>query len=280
MLTYGFDRRSPATRASGGDAVRLDEDGLTAMEIAGSRWVVTGASAGIGAAIAAAARARGATVIGVARREGVEVRADLCDPTQVDGLVDRIEGEHGPVDVWVNNAGIEAVGPLTAASADDVRSIHQLNLVTPIELCRQVIPRLEERGRGHVVNVSSMASSAAFCGMTLYASTKAGLSNFHRVLRTEMRGSPVGLTVVEVGPIPTDMLERVYECPPTERGFRRLRRLQLMPEIPRETVATGVVDAVEHCRSAVRFPRRAAAFPMITSTPQRLVELLTVRGGR
>lgn len=253
---------------------------MPGLPAAGSRWVVTGASAGIGEAIAAEARARGATVIGVARRDGVDVRADLADPSQVDGLVERIEAEHGPIDVWVNNAGIETVGPFAAASADDVRSIHQLNLLAPIELTRQVIPLLQARGRGHVVNVSSMASSAAFCGMTLYASTKAGLSSFHRVLRTEMRGSPVGLTVVEVGPIPTDMLDRVYEYPPTERGFRRLRRLQLMPEIPRETVAVGVVDAVERGRGAVRYPRRAVAFPMITGFPQRVVELLTVRGGR
>lgn len=253
---------------------------MAGIAASGSTWVVTGSSAGIGQAIAMEARSRGANVIGVARREGVDVQADLSDPAQVDGLVDRIEAEHGPIDVWVNNAGIETVGPFAGATAADVRTIHQLNLLTPIELCRQVIPRMDARGRGHVVNVSSMASSAAFCGMTLYASTKAGLSSFHRVLRTEMRGSPVGLTVVEVGPIPTDMLDRVYECASTERGFRRLRRLRLMPEMPRETVATGVVDAVERGRSAVRYPRRAVAFPIITGIPQRVVELLTVRGGR
>ena len=253
---------------------------MAGIAAAGSTWVVTGSSAGIGAAIAAEARSRGATVIGVARRAGVEVQADLSDAAQLDGLVERIEAEHGPIDVWVNNAGIDAVGLFAGATADDVRAIHQVNLLTPIELCRQVIPGMVDRGRGHVVNVSSMASSAAFCGMTLYASTKAGLSSFHRVLRTEMRGSPIGLTVVEVGPIPTDMLDRVYECPPTERGFRRLRRLRLMPEVSRATVAKGVVDAVERGRPAVRSPRRAAAFPIITAFPQQVVELLTVRGGR
>lgn len=246
------------------------------MDVRGSRWVVTGASAGIGASIAEQAAARGAEVIGVARRDNVEVRADLADPAQVDGLVDRIEAAHGPIDVWVNNAGVETVGVLADASADDVRTIHQLNLVAPIELCRQIVPKMEARGRGHVVNVSSMAASAGFVGMSLYCSTKGGLSNFHRVLRTEMRGSPVGLTVVEIGPIPTDMLDRVYAHPPTERGFRRLRRLRLMPEVPRERVATGVVDAVEKQRATVRYPRRAVAFPAMTSAPQRILELLTI----
>ena len=126
-----------------------------------------------------------------------------------------------------------------------------------------------------MVNVSSMASSAGFVGMSLYCSTKAGLSNFHRVLRTEMRGSGIGLTVVEIGPTPTDMLDRVYRYPPTERGFRRFRRLQLMPEVSRERVAHSIVDAVELGRRAVRHPRRAAAFPWLTSTPQRIVDLLT-----
>ena len=133
---------------------------------------------------------------------------------------------------------------------------------------------MEGRGRGHVVNVSSMASSAAFPGMSLYASTKAGLSNFHRVLRTEMKGSPVGLTIVEIGPIPTEMLDRVYAHPPTEHGFRRLRRLQLMPEIPRERVARGVVDAVEKGRDSVRYPKRAMLFSWLTAAPQRIVDVI------
>jgi short-subunit dehydrogenase len=245
------------------------------MEIEGTTWVVTGASAGIGEAIAAEARRRGAKVVGVARREGADVRADLADPAVVDGLVERIEAEHGPIDVWVNNAGIETVGPFAEATADDVRSMHQLNLLTPIELCRQVIPRMTDRGAGHVVNVSSMASSAGFSGMSLYCSTKAGLSSFHRVLRSEMKGSPVGTTIVEIGPIPTDMLDRVYRHPPTEHGFRRLRRMQLMPEIPRENVASEVVNAVAKGRQTVRLPKRAALFSWLTSTPQRVVDVLT-----
>jgi short-subunit dehydrogenase len=258
------------------------------MEVSGTTWVVTGASTGIGEAIAVDAASRGARVIGVSRRAdvlgevmdrigGIAVCADLSDRSQVAGLVERIEAEHGPIDVWINNAGAETVGQFRDATSEDVASIHELNLVTPIELCRQVLPKMERRGTGHIVNVSSMASSAGFSGMSLYASTKAGLSNFHRVLRTEMKESPVSATIVEIGPIPTDMLDRVYAHPPAEHGFRRLRRMQLMPEIPRERVAKGVVDAVEKGRDSVRYPKRAMLFPWLTSAPQRVVDVLVVR---
>lgn len=257
------------------------------MELQGRTVVVTGASRGIGEAIASAAVARGARVVGVARNAellaatmerlgGAAVAADLGDPAQVDELVARIEAAHGPVDVWVNNAGVDEVGLLTDATAERVRTIHQINLLAPIELCRQVIPGMAARGRGHVVNVSSMAGSAAFAGMSLYASTKGGLSNFHRVLRNEMKGSPVHSTLVELGPVPTDMLDHVKDVRPVEIMFRRMARLQLLPDVPRQRVAEQVVQAVERDRRYVRLPRRAALFPQLSAAPQKMVDLLSV----
>jgi uncharacterized protein len=257
------------------------------MELTGRLVVVTGASRGIGEAIAAAAAARGARVVGVARNAelvarsmtavgGAAVVADLGDAAQVDGLVARIEAEHGLVDVWVNNAGVDEIGLFADATAARVRTIHQINLLAPIELCRQVLPGMRSRGRGHLVNVSSMAGSAAFAGMTLYASTKGGLSTFHRVLRSEMRGGPVGSTLVELGPVPTDMLDQVNALRPVEAMFRRMARLQLLPNVPREVVAAQVVLAVERERRYVRLPRRAALFPQLSAAPQKFVDLFGV----
>jgi uncharacterized protein len=257
------------------------------MDLSARNVLVTGASRGIGEAIAKRFVADGAHVIGVARNAdllakvmadigGTAVPTDLADPAQVDGLIARIERDHGPVDILVNNAGLDMAGALVDTSAEEVRTIHQVNLVTPIELCRQVLPGMLRRGRGHIVNVSSLAGVAAFSGMTSYASTKAGLSQFTAVLRLELKGTPIGTTVVELGPIPTDMLEHANDFAPTRKSFDRMYKLQLLVDIPKEQVADEVAIAVQKGRRHVRLPKRALAFPLLTEAPRRIVETLLV----
>lgn len=255
------------------------------MKLVGKTVVVTGASRGIGEAIAKECVAAGATVIGVARNAilleqtmkaigGKRVVCDLADASAVDGLIARIEVTYGPVDVLVNNAGVDHTGYFANTSNDDVRSIIQINQITPIELVRQVLPGMTTRNSGHIVNVSSLAASAGFVGMSLYCSSKAGLSNFHRVLRHELASSPVRTTLVEIGPIPTDMLDGVYSLAATERSFRRMRRLGLMPEMPRQRVAREVRNAIEGEKRHVRLPRRAVLYPWMSSAPQRIIDIL------
>jgi short-subunit dehydrogenase len=111
--------------------------------------------------------------------------------------------------------------------------------------------------------------------MTLYCSSKAGLSGFHRVLRHEMKGSYIGMTLVEIGPIPTDMLASVKGLRAAERMFSRLRRLQLLPEVPRERVAEAVCDAVERNTANVCLPKRAKIYPLLVGLPQQIVNLIT-----
>jgi short-subunit dehydrogenase len=149
-----------------------------------------------------------------------------------------------------------------------------VNLLSPVELCRQALPGMLERGRGHVVNMASLAGVAVYPGLTAYSSTKSGLSHFTAGLRADLRGLPVGTTLVELGPIPTDMLSHVDDYKPTSDSFRRFYRLQLLVDVPRETVADQVVAAVEKNRRHVRIPKRAVLFPLLTETPRRLVELL------
>jgi short-subunit dehydrogenase len=255
------------------------------MELAGSRVLITGASRGIGEAMARRFAARGARVALVARTEpalkdlaaeldGTAHPADLSDPHDVRGLIERIEADGGPIDALVNNAGIGEPGRFDGQSADAVERTFRVNLLAPAELCRQVIPGMLQRGRGHIVNISSLAGTAVFPGLVAYSSTKAGLSQLTAGLRAELRGTPLRTTLVELGPIPTDMLDGVEDYAPTRDSFDRFRRLRLLADVPSTQVADSVVAAVEAGRRHVRHPKRAVAFPLLAEAPRRAVEVL------
>lgn len=94
------------------------------------------------------------------------------------------------------------------------------------------------------------------------------------MLRTELVHEPVGTTLVELGPIPTELLAEAKSYAPTAASFRRLGRLQLLPDVARERVAAATVAAVARDRRHVRLPRRAAVFPMLTESPRRVTEVL------
>jgi short-subunit dehydrogenase len=255
------------------------------MDLHGRRVLVTGASRGIGESLARSFAASGAKVALAARTEaalrsladeigGTVHPVDLADPAQVATFVHWVEDEAGPVDVLVNNAGIDITKSITDTTADELQRITQVNYLAPAELCRQAIPRMLRRGQGHIVNVSSLAGVAVFPGMVTYAATKAALSHFTSGLRADLKKLPVGTTLVELGPIPTDMLEHVDSYEPTAKSFRRLYRMQLMIDVSREEVARQVVAAVQRDKKHVRLPKRALPFPLLTEAPRRTVEVL------
>ena len=257
------------------------------MDIGGKRALVTGASRGIGEAIARELSSRGAEVVLVARNaELLEAVAsdiggdaaiyptDLLDPAAVQALIPEVEASGGPIDILVNNAGLDMTGAFAEADPDDLERIYRVNLLTPVQLCRAVLPGMLARGRGHLVNVSSMSGAAGYPGLVAYSSTKAGLTHFTGVLDLELRGLPVQTTVVELGPIPTDMLDHVQGYEPTKQAFDRAYKTRLLVDIPREKVATEVATAIEKERSSVRLPKRAMAFPMATNFPRTFVRML------
>ncbi|MCU0268936.1 MAG: SDR family NAD(P)-dependent oxidoreductase [Acidimicrobiales bacterium] len=255
------------------------------MELRGRRVLITGASRGIGEALAEAFAAQGAQVALVARSAdalerlagrlgGTAHPADLADPTAVAGLLARVEAEAGPVDVVVNNAGYHEAGWFP--DQDDLldAATFQLNVLTPLSLCRQAVPGMLRRGGGHLVNISSMAGFVPFPGLAVYGATKAALSQFTAGLRADLRGLPVGTTLVEIGPVPTDMLSEINDYRPAGDAFGRMARLQLSVDAPRELVADETVAAVRRGTRHVRLPRRGAPFAMVVEAPRRLTEVL------
>lgn len=255
------------------------------MQLVGKRVLVTGASRGIGEALARAFASAGARVALVARSEdriralatelsGTAYPADLADADQVAGLIGRIERDDGPVDVLVNNAGVDSTASFTDAPADELRQVTEVNFLAPAELCRQVVPGMVRRKGGHIVNVSSGAGAVALPGLVSYSASKAALSHFTAGLRADLRGLPVGTTLVELGPVPTEMLSHIDDYEPTRRSFDRLYRLRLIVDVPRETVAGAILAAVQKNRRHVRLPRRGSPFGLLPEVPRRMTELM------
>jgi short-subunit dehydrogenase len=173
----------------------------------------------------------------------------------------------------VNNAGIGSPAAFIDAPDDDLRQVTQVNYLAPAELCRQIIPRMLERGGGHIVNISSLAGCSVLPGLVSYSASKAALSHFTAGLRADLRGLPIGTTLVELGPIPTEMLTHTDDYEPTAAAFRRFYRMRLMVDVPREKVADEVVEAVQKGRRHVRLPKRSALFPMLCEAPRRITEV-------
>jgi short-subunit dehydrogenase len=258
------------------------------VDLSGKRVLLTGASRGIGSEVAPRLAAAGAHVALVARSAADLDRlaaglphatthpCDLGDPAQVDGLVERVEADGGPIDVLVNNAGIAGDGSIVGADADAVRPVFEVNLLAPAELCRQVLPGMVSRRRGQIVNISSLAGVGAFPGMAPYAASKAGLSHLTAGLRADLRGSGVTTTLVELGPVPTDMLDAIDEYRPVAASFERWRRLGLLPRTPVAAVADAIVAAIVADRRHLRLPKRAAPFALLAEAPRRIVEICLV----
>ena len=255
------------------------------MRVSGAHVMVTGGSRGIGEALAREFARRGARVTVVARSAdalnrvasetgGNAVVADLSDDREVDGLIERVESEHGPVDVLVNNACLETTVPFATEDTRAIRAVSRLNYEVPLVLSRHVLPGMLHRGRGHIVFVSSLAGTAGFPGMAVYCGTKAGIFNFFSSLRRELKHSPVDLTVLSPGPVDTQMWDAVESASPeTRKVVRRFQMLHLIPKAKPGDIARRTVTAVERNRPYVRDPRRLSFNFWLNMLPTRISNL-------
>lgn len=254
------------------------------MRITGAHVLLTGATGTIGAALARRLAERGAHVTLLARSAaplqalarttgGAAFPADLCDPASLQGLVEQVEAGLGPIDVLVNNAGVDATGFLTDLTAQDLRRTIDLNLTAPLELCRQVLPGMLARGSGHLVNISSLAGVATFPGLAVYGGSKAGLTHATSGLRADLRDSPVGTLAVEIGPVASEMMDRIGRHGPSEAAFARVVRARLLTLLEPDDVARAIVDSIEQGRHHLRLPRRVAPLAAVTGAPRALARI-------
>jgi short-subunit dehydrogenase len=177
------------------------------VKLEGRTALLTGATGGIGRAIAHALHGRGASVILTGRRVDVleDLRRELGDRVEVVGAdlankpdVERL-AERTDVDVLVANAALPAAGRLTTFSARDLDRAIDVNLRAPMQLTLALLPGMLERGVGHLVFVSSLAGKVASGGSSVYSATKFGIRGFGYSLAEELRGTGVGTTTVFPG---------------------------------------------------------------------------------
>ena len=253
------------------------------MQLNGATVLVTGGSRGIGEALAHSFAKAGAKVVVAARSTaeiqrvakavgGVAIPADLLDPAQVDTLIERVEAEVGPIDVLVNNAGLETSAPFLRVSDQVIRDVTRLNFEAPLVLTRHVLPGMLKRGRGHIVMLSSIGGTAGFPGLAVYSGTKSGLNNFVASLRLELKDTPIKTTLVAPGPVDTDMWAHLEEAEYFNAMLKRLRLLQLIPMYKPETIAKRTVKAVAGDKRHVRTPLRLSATFWLGEAPRRIME--------
>ena len=179
--------------------------------------LITGASGGIGAAIAERLAADGYTCVlhyGThcpdalgERIGGIPVQADLADPAQVERLAQEVLGRLGRVDVLVNNAGISVTGLVTDVSPETRRRLFAVNVLAPLDLTRLLLPQMIARKSGCILNISSMwGQTGASCEVD-YSASKAALIGFTKALAQEVGPSGIRVNCLAPGVIRTPMLD-------------------------------------------------------------------------
>lgn len=184
--------------------------------LAGTLSFVTGASRGIGGAVAQALAGQGATVVRVSRTLTTGARGrfrdfacDLTDADAVAQLAGRVIDELGVPDLIVNAAGSFTLVPFAAATTEQLRRELELNLMAPFAVARGFLPSMKARGSGVLVNIGSIADHAAFPENTVYSAAKYGLRGLHETLRAEYRGTGVRCTLISPGATDTSIWDPI-----------------------------------------------------------------------
>jgi short-subunit dehydrogenase len=231
------------------------------LEIRGSTAVVTGASAGIGLAVARHLAAAGANLVIAARQPerleeaavqlratGVKVLAVPADVGRRDDLVRLVESairERGAIDILINNAGIEAFSHYEELPPERIEETIRVNLTSALLLTRLVVPHMLLARRGHVVNMASTAGKYGPAFGSVYGATKAGLIAFTQALRAEYRGR--GISASAICPGFTDE-GGIYDRMKANSGRKSP---PLVGSTTAEHVARAVVRAIEKDRPEV-----------------------------
>jgi short-subunit dehydrogenase len=253
------------------------------VRIRGKRVILTGASSGIGRALALSFAARGAELTLAARREDrladlvreigersgtapppVAVSCDVSDPADVQNLIGGTVERIGRVDMLVNNAGICVYGEAGRTSIDDYRDLMAVNFYGPLHAMREVMPFMLRQESGLMVNVATVAALHGVPYLAAYAASKAALVALSQSLRAEL--ADTGVRVMLVYPGYTE--SEIYEHERRVGGARR-------PEFkyaPAEDVAEAIVRAIESGARDLILTRQGRALNVLRGLAPPVVE--------
>ena len=221
-----------------------------AIEVAGKRVLITGASSGIGAALARRLAGHGAVVGLVARRSErlAEVLADcrrtspksamwvvdLGDTDAVDRFGLRVWDDLGGIDVLVNNAAMPKRRVVEALDPADVEAIMRVNFFAPMRLTLAILPRMLQRGHGVIVNVSSVGGRLGIVHETAYCASKFALCGWSESMAVDLYGTGVSVKLIQPGPVDTEIWDQPGSEEPLYQG----------PKVPAGDVADGIIAAL------------------------------------
>jgi uncharacterized protein len=218
------------------------------VSLVSGRVLLTGATGGIGQAIARAFAGHGASLVISGRRHDVleplarelDAQAVVCDLSRREE-VDELAAVAGEIDVLVANAALPASGLFTDLEQDQIDRMLEVNLRAPIALAHALVPSLVARGRGHLVFISSLSGKATAPASSIYSASKFGLRGFSLALREDLRPHGVGVSVVLPGFI-------------SEAGMFADSAVDLPPGVGTKTpedVARAVIRAIERDRAEI-----------------------------
>lgn len=242
------------------------------IELADAVVLITGGGRGIGAATAELFAAKGATVwigdrdLGAAKETAARlnvqaVEVDVTDRASFAAFVRTVLDAHGRIDVVVNNAGVMPLGGFLEESDATSRTTMDVNVWGPMNGMREALPHMIERGRGHVVNVVSMAGKIPIPGMAVYNASKFGALGLSLAVREEYEPSGVSVSTVLPGAVRTRLSSGV----PLGRG---------LPTVDPEDVAKSIVDSVGNRRAEIPVPSYLAGWGLLDATvPAPLMKL-------
>ncbi|MPZ77609.1 MAG: SDR family oxidoreductase [Deltaproteobacteria bacterium] len=227
--------------------------------------LITGASSGIGKRLAIDLAARGAVIIACARSpdrleaalteirrtspRSTAIRCDVGSRDQARAMVGKVLGDFGAIDILINNAGVGMRKPFVETPLDTLEQIMRTNYLGAVYCTHAVLPSMIARGRGHIVNISSVAGHIGTLNMAGYCASKFALNGFSESLYHELKPRGIHVSLVCPGPVKTDFNRSFADTTP-----KSPKSMTISPE----SVSKTVIRAIEKNRFEVITPRSLA----------------------